>query len=249
MEIKLQNINLKKGDQNVFDDLNLVIPCKKIIILDGNRVNNFVSLIKDKNFNSGRLIDDNNDLAQVHIVDGDNQFITNVVFDELYLNLKYTDKLKREIVKILDNFVLDFNFFNRQISTLSTLEEKLLRLIIANFSSAKTIVLLNIFDGLDFRHKKLFIKFIKSMKHNKTIFIFDKDIDTLYNLGDYLLVTDDNLNMIEHINKAFKLEELSKVSIRYPNIILFKNKLLEKGLEVDNLDNINDLIREVKQNV
>ena len=229
MEIKLENIKWKIDEEKIFDELNLEIPCRKIIGLGGNKYNYFIKLLKEKDFNCGKLIDNNDYLKNVIIFKDYDSFVTNIVFDEFYLKLKYNDEVKESILNILNKFNLNINFLNRHISSLSNLEKRLINLIIGLFHESKTIIFIDLFDGLDFSNKKIFIKLIKAMRNdfNKTIFIYDKDMDTIYNLVDYYLVIDNELVVIDKIDQV----------------------LNNKGINGLKIKNINDLIKEVERNV
>lgn len=249
MEIKLVDINITDGDNIVFDNLNLDIPCNKIIGLYGDKYQSFVDLLLNKDVDNGHIID-NSYLESISVFDDYEHFITSVVADEFYLNFDY-QKVEKEIIKIIDKFDLDSNFINRNTATLSTCEKKLVKLIIAMFSKSKTIIVYDLFNGLDFRNKKLFSNIVKVIKrkYSKNIFIHDYDMDMINNLVDRLLIVDNNLIIIGKMEDIYNHEDINQVDIDCPNFIKLKRMLLEKGIDVSKFNNINDLVKEVSKDV
>lgn len=250
MEIKLENIKVKVNDNYLFNDMNLLIPTKKVIALYGDNYFHFINLLKNKEIESGNIID-HGLLDNILVINDYETFITNLVLDELYLNLSYNQDIEKEIVNILKRFNLEINFLNRSINTLSRTEKKIVKLIITLFSNSNTIIFLNLLNGLDYHLKKEFVKIIKLMKNKyaKTIFINDNDVDTIYKLVDKLLIIDHNLLALDNFEKVLMMEEIKKVKISYPNFFKIKLILLEKGIDIKNCKNSNDLIKEVKNNV
>lgn len=250
MEIKLENINIKINENYIFNNINLSIPTKKIIGIYGNHYIDFINLLKNKELETGNIID-NGILDNMLIIDDYDSFITNIVLDELYLNIPYNQAIEKEIIEILKRFNLELNFLNRAINTLSNTEKKIIKLIIAMFSTSKTIFIFNLFNGLDYHLKKEFIKLIKLTKNKyyKTIFINDSNMDTIYKLLDKLLIVDTNLVAIDNLEKIFMMEEVKQTAIEYPNFIKIKLMLLDKGINIKNIKNINDLIKEVNKDV
>ena len=76
MGIKLEKIKLKKDDKVVFQNLDLTIPYKKIIGLFGDKKDDFVELLMTKDFNTGKLLDDDNYLDDVLLIDDYDEFVT-----------------------------------------------------------------------------------------------------------------------------------------------------------------------------
>ena len=243
MGIKFEHINYKKDDNIIFDNLNLLIPYNKIIGLYGNELDDFINLLITKEFNIGKLVDDDFYLNNVYFVDNYDLLVTNNV--KLYIKLDYNEKLENKIIEVLEKFDLDYNFFNRSISSLSNFENKLLHLIISMYDKNKVIIYKDLFNGIDYRNKSLFIRLIKNIKKNykKLIFICDNDMDTINNLVDYLLIIDSNLIEFDNIDNIFNNNNIQNIDIEIPNIIKVKNILREKGIDTENIKNINDLLR------
>lgn len=245
MAIVLEHINFKKDDVVIFNDLNLEIKYNKIIGLYGDKSSDFINFLKDKDFNTGKIIDDDYYLNNVIYINEYNDFVTNNVKDELYIKFNYNETTENEIIKVLKKFDLDNNFLERSINTLSSFEKKLLNLIILMFDKSKIIILNNLFDGIDYKNKSLFIRLLKNIKknYNKTIIIFDRDMDTINNLVDYMLIIDTNLVLINKIDDIFDNEDINKVDVNCPNLIKIKKLLKNKGINIDDINNINDLLR------
>lgn len=244
MGIRLENINYKKDDGIIFKDLNIAIPYNKIIGLYGDKLDDFIEFLIHQEFNTGKIIDDEYYLKKVKLIDNYNGFITNFVKDELYINIKYNLKNEEEIEKILNKFSLNKDFLSRSINTLSNFEKKLLHVIISMFNNKKIIIFKDLFNGLDYHNKSLFVRLLKNIKKNfnKIIFIFDNDMDTIDNLVDRLLIVDSNLVLIDKIEDIFNNDDINKVKIEWPNFIKIKKILKDKGINIENVNNINDLI-------
>lgn len=245
MGIRLENIKLKKEDNLIFENLNIIIPYKKIIGLFGDKKEEFVHLLKTKDFNTGKLIDDEDYLDNILLIDTYDDFITNYVLDELTIKINYSKKMNSELEKILNKIGLDINYLNKSITKLSNLEKKVLQIIIAMYNDSKTIIFNNLFNGISYRNKGLFIKLLKIIKKtfNKTIIVSDNDMDSINNLVDYMLIVDSNLVVIDNNENIYNNENIDKVNIELPNLIKIKNILKNKGIDVENIKNINDLLR------
>lgn len=245
MAIKLERINYKDDSNIIFKDLNINIPYNKIIGLYGDFYQYFVSLLKNKEFNTGKITDDSFYLDNVLQVEFDS-FITNYVNDELYLRLDYNEEIENKVLSILKMFGYNKDFLNNKISLLSSSDKKLLWLIIISFDNNKVLILEDLFSGVDYYHKSLFIKLIKSIKRNskKLIFIKDNDINTISNIVDSLLIVDSHLIMLDECDNIFNNENISNVEIRMPDFIKLKHLLIKKGVDVENIKTINDLLGE-----
>ena len=249
MEMKLVDVNVKECDKLIFDNLNLDIPCKKIIGLYGNNYQYFINLLMKKEVDGGKIIDSGY-LEYVSILNDYDHFVTNVVADEFYIHFDYSEKIE-EIVTILSKCDLDRNFLNRNISTLSSCEKKLIKLIILMFDRNKTIIVCDLFNGLDFRNKKFFSSLLKTIKrkYDKHIFIHDSDMDMISTLIDQMLIVDSNLVMIGQLEDVFDKEDIRNIQIEYPNFIKLKKMILDKGIDMSKIRNINDLVKEVSKSV
>lgn len=245
MGIKLEKIKLKKDDKVVFENLDLTIPYKKIIGLFGDKKDDFVELLMTKDFNTGKLLDDDYYLDDVLLIDDYDEFVTNYMLDELTIKIDLNDEIRKEIEAILNKFGLDMDYFNKDINKSSILERKLLQILIAMYSSNKTVIFIDLFNGIAYRYKSLFIRLIKKMKkkYNKTIIICDEDMDSIYNLVDYLIVVDSSLVLIDNIDNIFDNENIDKVNIECPNLIRIKRILDKNGLDTKNIKSISDLLR------
>lgn len=243
MAIKLENINYKLDDKVIFKDLNLVIPYNKIIGMYGNKIDEFKDFLQDKNFNTGKIVDDDYYLKNVSIIDYDN-FFTNYVKDELSLRIKFANELE-DISDILDKFSIDETFLEKTISSLSSFEKKLLLVIISMFDQNKVIVFYHLFNGLDYHNKSLLVRVLKNIKkhYGKIIFIYDYDMDTINNLVDKILIIDDELVLLDNIEDVFSHEKIDKIDIETPNFIKINKMLKEKGVNIENINSINDLLR------
>lgn len=243
MEIKLINISLKKEDNIIFDKLNMKINKERIIGIYGNKYKDFINIIVSKDFNYGK-IDDDLVLEKVYKLDNYDKFYTSFVYDELFINIDYK-QYENDILNILEKFDLNRDFLKRNITTLSNFEKKIIKLIIAIFSTSKSLVICDLFKGIDFSNKKIFFKLIKNLKNaSKTIFIYD-DIDTLYQLVDDLIIVDNDINIIDKIDDIFDKEEIDS-KIELPSFIQLKKLLKEKGIIINNTK---DFIKEVKKYV
>ena len=109
-------------------------------------------------------------------------------------------------------------------------------------------------NGLDSTGKESLIKLIKMLKnkYNKTIIVVSHDVDILYRFVDNVIILS-NGRLLMQGNKfdVFKnVEFLSSNGVKVPRIVEFIHKVEEKtGKYLGKIDDVNDLIKEIYQNV
>ncbi|MBR2712769.1 MAG: hypothetical protein IKE73_03580, partial [Bacilli bacterium] len=92
---------------------------------------------------------------------------------------------------------------------------------------------------------KLFIKLKKFF--NKKIVIVDSNIDDIYEFIDDVIIIDSGEILLSgNKYKVYdNIELLEEKNIRIPSIITFIHKMKERGINIDNVDNTNELIKSI----
>ena len=100
----------------------------------------------------------------------------------------------------------------------------------------------------------MLIKLIKLLKnkYGKTIIVVSHDVDTLYKFVDNVIILS-NGKILAEGNKydVFKnIDYLTENGVKVPQIVEFIHKFeLKTGKNMGNIDDVNDLIKEIYQNV
>lgn len=172
-------------------------------------------------------------------------------FDRLYkYRLKELEDRKEEIIKMLD---IDKNILDKSIYEIS--ESELVKVLIASvlLCNPDTIVFDEMLDSFDFNNKtkilKLFIKLKKFF--NKTIFIVSSNIDDIYEFIDEVILIDDGEIVLygDKYKVYNNYDIIEENNIRIPSIVSFIRKIREKGIKIDNVDSINELIKSIYREI
>ena len=92
---------------------------------------------------------------------------------------------------------------------------------------------------------KLLIKLKKFF--NKKIVIVDSNIDDIYEFIDDVIIIDSGEILLSgNKYKVYdNIDLLEEKNIRIPSIITFIYKMKERGINIDNVDNTNELIKSI----
>lgn len=262
MEIKFLNISLKENNKNLIKNLNLKIKSSEItgIYHDNNLLKKL--LIEDTTYQGNILIDNvpfnkynKNLLTYIGNLEI-NTFLTRKVSDEFYLikkNLESEEDYIKKVVASLKMIGFDETYLERNIYSLSKSESRLLQIAINLIINPGIVIIEEPFLYLDKNNKKIVKNIILNLKkmYKKTVIILSKNINTLYELSNNLIIFQDNKVLIsDTVTTIFKdLIFLESNNIELPNGIMFSKIALEHGIKLKNNKDINDLIKDVYRNV
>lgn len=238
------------GKSTMIEMINgLILPTKGIVHVGKHRLRNNIRIV-----NSNRLRFD----IGVVFQNPEEQFFCKTVKKEIEFGMKYfeykIDQIEKRTKDALKMVGLDESFLNRDPFKLSGGEKR--RVAIASVLAFNPEVI--IFDeptnGLDTTSKDMLIKLIKLLKtkYKKTIIVVSHDVDTLYKFVDNVIILS-NGRILSEGNKyeVFKnIDYLTKNGVKVPQIVEFIDKVKNKtGKYLGDIDDINDLIKEIYQNV
>lgn len=238
------------GKSTMIEMINgLILPTKGIVHVGKHNLRNNIRIV-----NSNRLRFD----IGVVFQNPEEQFFQKTVKKEIEFGMKYfkykIDKIEKRTIDALKMVGLDESFLNRDPFKLSGGEKR--RVAIASVLAFNPEVI--IFDeptnGLDTTSKEMLIKLIKLLKnkYGKTIIVVSHDVDTLYKFVDNVIILS-NGKILAEGNKydVFKnIDYLTENGVKVPQIVEFIHKFeLKTGKNMGNIDDVNDLIKEIYQNV
>lgn len=221
--------------------LNEYIKDNKIYAITGNSGSGKSSLISDIKIDK-KIGIVNNDTAKC-----------NLVIDQIeYYDIKYEFKIKEledrknEIIKMLE---IDKGILNKSIYEISESEYTKVLICSVLLYNPSVIIIDELIDSLDHKNKeKVFKLFIKLKRFfNKKIVVITSNIDDIYEFIDNVIVLDEG-NIILSGNKYEvydNIDLLNEKNIHIPNIVKFIKKMKDRGIKIDNVDTINELIKSV----
>ncbi len=168
-------------------------------------------------------------------------------YDKLFnYKIKELESRKQEIVKMLE---IDKKILDSSIYEIS--ESELSKVLLASILlyNPEIVVIDEMLDSLDYKNKVKIMKLLIKLKKffNKKIVIVDSNIDDIFEFIDDVIIIDSG-KVLLHGDK-YKVYDnillLKEKNIRIPNIISFIVKMREKGINIDNVDNINELIKSI----
>ncbi|MBQ1496539.1 MAG: ATP-binding cassette domain-containing protein [Bacilli bacterium] len=168
-------------------------------------------------------------------------------YDRFYnYKIRELEGRREEIIKMLeiDDSILDNNIYELS-------ESELAKVLIASvlLYNPETIVFDEMLDSFDNKTKEKILKLIIKLKKffKKNIFIVTSNIDDIYEFIDDVIIIDDGKVLLKG-KKTILLDNiniLTEKNIRVPNIVYFINKMKEKGINLDNVDSVNELIKTI----
>lgn len=262
MEINLVDIKTKD-----FKSLNLSFSQGKIHTLIGSNnseINNLMELVScNKKIDDG-VVEINGNKINYNVINEELSKLKEQIFyinekQQILFNVNILEDFKyyikdfslEKIYELLDLFGLEHNICQKSYFELSSSEIKKILLIIGIMVSNKILIIENPTSKLDYKSVQTLIKQLKKLKReNKIIILTSYNTDFLIEISDSVIVLDKN-KIIEQGDKykIFSNEKiLNKLNIKVPNIIKFINVVKAKNIKINNIDNINDLIKEVYRN-
>jgi len=238
------------GKSTMIEMINgLILPTKGIVHVGKHRLRNNIRIV-----NSNRLRFD----IGVVFQNPEEQFFQKTVKKEIQFGMKYfkykTDNIEKRTIDALKMVGLDESFLDRDPFKLSGGEKRRVAIASVLAFNPEVIILDEPTNGLDSTSKDMLIKLIKLLKnkYDKTIIVVSHDVDTLYRFVDNVIILS-NGEILSEGNKydVFKnVKFLTEHGVKVPQIVEFIHKVEEKtGKFLGNIDDVNDLIKEIYQNV
>lgn len=166
---------------------------------------------------------------------------------EYNYRLKELQDRENEIITMLE---IDRKILERSVYSIS--ESELYKVMIASIMlcNPENIIFDEVLFSLDYKSKNKILKLLMKLKKffNKTIIIICPNIDDIYEFVDDIIIIDEGKillhgNKYEIYNDNYDL--IKEKNIRIPTIVEFIKQMKEKGINLDNVDNINELIKTI----
>ena len=166
---------------------------------------------------------------------------------EYNYRLKELQDRENEIITMLE---IEENILDKSVYSIS--ESELYKVMIASIMlcNPDNLIFDEVLFSLDSRSKIKLLKLLMKLKKffNKTIIIVCPNIDDIYEFIDDIIIIDEGKillhgNKYEIYNDNYDL--IKEKNIRIPTIVEFIRQMKEKGIKLDNVDNINELIKTI----
>ena len=166
---------------------------------------------------------------------------------EYNYRLKELQDRENEIITMLE---IDESILDRSVYSIS--ESELYKVLIASIMlyNPDNLIFDEVLFSLDYKAKNKLLKLLMKLKKffNKTIIIVCPNIDDIYEFIDDIMIIDEGKillygNKYEVYNDNYDL--INEKNIRIPTIVDFIKKMRDNGINLDNVDNINELIKTV----
>ena len=230
MALVFKNINISNQD--------LVLDSKLIIGVMGSYSKTFIQRIK------GQSIGFLND----KLTNGTGLEILKKNFDEK----KYTHSFSDVIKTIINEFEFNYESLLENIKDLSDSERQIFKYVLLFMKNPKIIVLEEPFLYLDSYYKKKIIAILNHVhyKTNKTILICSNDSDIIYSLCKKVLFIKANEFIYDYKEKIMNNDLLlQNYGIIKPQLCEFVSLAKNKGINLDYVTDVRDLIKDVYRNV
>lgn len=176
-------------------------------------------------------------------------FLGSTVLEEIGLFNSYPElSIVSDVIKLLD---LPSNFLDKKVNKLS-MTEKIYLNILRNISKLEEIIIFdNIFIGLDLNNQKKIIKLINYLKNNYIVFITSEDVNVLYKLGDFSIISSKRTIRFDTCEKIYtNVKDLIKLKLDVPvlSYITYKAKE-EKNVTLFYRKDVRDTIKDIYKHV
>ncbi len=201
------------------------------------------------------FLSDLSEYKNVGYIKKNEYYFTNYVYDELLLSLnKYEKELKdadKRIKKVIKVFDLDDEFLNKEISSLSKGEKRLLSYLRVLIYNPKIIIIDEPLKNLDYKYEKMVLNYLRELKnkYNKTIIIASNNVNVIYENTDKTLIVSDE-PIFKSTKDIFTDDDiLKKYKLFVPNLVMFVKKAKKKDKKINYYTDIRDLMKDVYRNV
>ena len=166
---------------------------------------------------------------------------------EYNYRLKELQDRENEIITMLE---IEEDILDKSVYSIS--ESELYKVMIASIMlcNPDNLIFDEVLFSLDSRSKNKLLKLLMKLKKffNKTIIIVCPNIDDIYEFIDDIIIIDEG-KILLHGNKYeiynYNYDLIKEKNIRIPTIVEFIKQMKEKGIKLDNVDNINELIKTI----
>lgn len=264
MEIKFKDV-----EYNDFHDLNFTISNSDITGIFGRGKTQLLRLIDAIDIATGKITYDDIELnknnlneirRKISIVEQEfqKQLFLNTVKEHMEFIIKYYKlTIKDPNKKILDSLKivgLSNDYLEKNITSLSNSELKLIQLAISLLSNPDIILLDEPFINLDTKNEKKILVLLNKLKdhYKKTIVIASHDSNMLYKYTSKIIIIKNNKILIEGKTKEVyeKAAYLIRNKIEIPDIVMFTYKAKhDKNIHIDYHRDIRDLIKDIYKHV
>ncbi|MBE6153802.1 MAG: energy-coupling factor transporter ATPase [Firmicutes bacterium] len=188
----------------------------------------------------------------------EDQFFQKTVKKEIQFGMKYfgykTDKINQRVEDALKMVGLDNTYASRNPFELSGGEKRKVAIASVLAFNPDVIVLDEPTNGLDTTSKESLVKLIKTLKekYNKTIIVVSHDVDVIYKFVDNVIILSNGKVLFQGDKySVFKnIDILTKNGVKVPRIVEFLHKTeCKTGKYLGDIDNVEDLTKEIIQNV
>ena len=186
----------------------------------------------------------------------------NIQKETIYNLMEYILKQKKNYPKNIQKKIndslrivgLNKSILNRNISTLSRSEKKLLQIAISLLSNPEILIIEEPFKYLDLKTLKNLMIVLRKMKdqYNKIVIFLSHDIEQIYqNTDNVTIYNNGNVVVQGKTKEVFKNVELLKENkINIPEIINFTYEVKsKKSVKLDYHQNIRDIIKDIYKHV
>lgn len=251
--IKIDNLNFKYQNKEVFKDFNLEIHKNSFVSIIGSNNSGKTTLIKlilgilpNKNtiiVNHSYMNNKNMKVFSsslgVYLQDYQNIFLMNDVYDELSFPLENLNYDQAEINRIITKLAKDLNeekLITKKIKELTTTQRQKLQFMLAVIHQPKLIILDNPFVNFSYTEKQKYLNYLKELKSKQvTILLFSTDLEESLN-SDYIHILFDGKIALE--GKPLEVMNEDKLLIRLGFKIPFMVDLSQKLMFYEILDDI-----------
>lgn len=182
------------------------------------------------------------------------QFICDNVREELELGIKLyhydLNQIDKRITGALQMVGLSKSYLDKNISSLSKGEKKLIAIASILVFNPKVILLDEPTNSLDYEYKNKLIKLLRMLKtkYNKTIVISSHDMDFVLKVSDNVYALNNGKIVLsgDKYDVLSNSEVLKKIGLKSPIIIEFSNRVYTlKNIKMGYRDEVNDLLKDI----
>ena len=166
---------------------------------------------------------------------------------EYNYRLKELQDRENEIITMLE---IDEDLLDKSVYSIS--ESELYKVMIASIMlcNPDNLIFDEVLFSLDSKSKIKLLKLLMKLKKffNKTIIIICPNIDDIYEFIDDIMIIDEGKILLygdkyKIYNDNYDL--IKEKNIRIPTIVEFTKQMRDNGIKLDNVDNINELIKTI----
>lgn len=276
MEIKFEKVTLYRNyrtplEKRILNNFSLTIPEKKVTAILGDAdksiIGKLICALELPNIGkikigkhiieNRRYIKNINSLRfQIgYVFSNPNDFLFHkTVKEEIEYGMKHynyrTDKIDVRPIDALKMVGLDEKYYKRNPLEMSLTEQKKVMLASIIAYNPDVIIFDEFEKGLNHQDRENIVRLIKLLKtkYNRTIIVISNDTNFLLNFVDYYYVIKKGEVVFSCTKEELYNKEIDK-HFEIPNIISFVLKAREKGSNMVNQYEINELIKEVYRDV